>query len=32
VAVEMLDIRMRARKMEAVHLRKQVPGRRAAGR
>ncbi len=26
VAVEMLNIRMRARRMEAVHLRKQVPG------
>jgi predicted tellurium resistance membrane protein TerC len=31
VAVEMLNIRVRARKLEAVHLRKQVPGRRAAG-
>jgi predicted tellurium resistance membrane protein TerC len=31
VAVEMLNIRVRARKLEAVHLRKQVPGRRTAG-
>lgn len=31
VAVEMLNIRMRARKMQAVHLRKQLPGGRASG-
>jgi predicted tellurium resistance membrane protein TerC len=27
VAVEMLNIRIRARQREAVHLRKQAPGR-----
>jgi len=30
VAVEMLNIRMRAQKMQAVNLRKKVPGRRRA--
>ena len=32
VAVEMLNIRMRARRMEAVHLRKQLPGGHAPGK
>ncbi len=32
VAVEMLNIRMRARRMDAVQLRRKVPGGRAAGR
>ncbi len=31
VAVEMLNIRMRAKRMQAVQLRKQVPGGRPAG-
>jgi len=32
VGVEILNIRMRARKIQAVHLRKQVPGGRTADR
>jgi predicted tellurium resistance membrane protein TerC len=32
VAVEMLNLRMRARRPEAVHLRRHVPGKRRKGR